>query len=300
MRIYITGLTVDNINYINSRTINIFKPNVLRAFDHIKGNKKLDELMNNKHLTKSLMLDSGTFVLNQLGKLENCKEYFNNYNEFLNMYKVYFNYYITFDAVFEGENAYSINKNYIEKLEENGHKPVFVIHSFNDYEIEYIINKKPELVAIASALLKNENEFNKLVKIVDRFYDKGIKVHLLGCSSYKHLTKAYRAWSCDASSYGRWAGFNRMIFYSENEGKEVTLCRSKETQKGELNKDYYLNDKMKSRLYEYEKFISPLFNIHEVVGNSQNLVMANAYYMYYLESKVNEFQKVNNVTFNEW
>ena len=300
MKIDITGLTVNDIREIDAKLQTKFYPSVLRAYDHHKSNQKLLELMLKQKLYKSLKCDSGTFILNMSGKLERCESMFKTYCHFVKTFGDNLDYYINFDAVFLGENAFPVNKGYQERMEEMGLKPVFVMHSFEDYEVKYVLMKKPKLVAIASAMLKTDKQFAAAIPVVEKMYANGILVHLLGCASYRRLTKAICAWSCDASSYGRWASFNRMIFFSEREGKEVTLSRSSHTGNGEPNDDYFLNPSMLPRLKEYEQFIKPLYPIEEVVGSHKGLLHANAYYMYRLEQRVSEIQKANHIEFPEW
>ena len=69
-------------------------------------------------------------------------------------------------------------------------------------------------------------------------YDNGIKVHLLGCASYNHLIAAKYAWSCDASSYGRWASFSKLIYFSKSKNKEITLSIREKDKSGRVNEDY--------------------------------------------------------------
>lgn len=306
MRIYITGLDVQSINLIKSK-IPDFNPNILRAYDHVESNQKLYDLINNKDTYDSLVCDSGTYVLNSkiLKKMkEEEKEKFIetcflNYVNWLKSYSKDFTFYLNFDIAFEGELAFTRNKEYFERLEAMGFKPVFVIHSFEDEEINYVLEKKPEYVAIASAKLKDK-EFDNVIPYVKLFYDNKIKVHLLGCASYNHLIKAKYAWSCDASSYGRWAGFNKVIYFSKIMNKEVKLSISKYSDDGKLNKDYMFSEKNKCLLDEYRDFISPLLPLNRVCAGGKYLTMANAYYMTVLEKIVTDYQKANGVEFDRW
>ncbi len=299
MKIDITGLTVKDIMEIDAKLDMKFNPSILRAYDHNKSNQKLLELMLKPNLYKSLKCDSGTFVLNMRGKLERCESMFKIYCNFIKKFGNKLDYYINFDAVFLGENAFPVNKGYQERMEAMGLNPVFVMHSFEDYEVDYVLRKKPKVVSIASAMLKNDAKFAAAIPVVDKMYANGILVHLLGCASYRRLNMALRAWSCDASSYGRWASFNRMIFFSEREGKEVTLSRSSHDGNGEPNDDYFLNPSMLPRLKEYEQFIKPLYPVEEVVGSHKALLHANAYSMYCLEKRISEIQKAHNIEFPE-
>ena len=307
MRNYVTGIDVDSINFIKSK-VKDFNPNVLRAYDHISSNQKLYNLMNNKGIYNTLACDSGTYVINSRNLIVNingnkCKkveDYFMNYVSLLKKYYKNFVLYFNFDIMFNGEMSFTINKDYQERLENMGFSPVFVIHNFNNpIEVNYVLNKKPEYVAIASAVLKGK-EFDNVLPYVKQFYDNGIKVHLLGCASYNHLIAAKYAWSCDASSYGRWAGFNKVIYFSKIMNKEITLSISKYSDDGKLNKDYMFSEKNKCLLDEYRDFISPLLPLNRVCAGGKYLTMANAYYMKVLEKIVTDYQKANGVELDRW
>ena len=299
MKVDITGITAENICIIKEKLKGDFKPSVLMAFDHNGSNQNLYKLIKHPELYSSLKIDSGTFTLNMKGQFEYHEDKFQVYCSFIELFKNEIGFYINFDAVFNGENAFPVNKMYQERMEQIGLNPVYVMHSFEDYEINYVIGKKPRMVAIASAMLKKMEEFKKAVAVVDKMHANGILVHLLGCSSYKRLTMAIRAWSCDASSYARWASLNRIIFYSEREGKEVTLARHKHTRTGNINKDYIFNTSMSQRLKEYEQFIKPLYTIDEILYDNKALVNANAYSMYSLEKRITEMQNNKHIDFPE-
>ncbi len=307
MRNYVTGIDVDCINFIKSK-VEDFNPNVLRAYDHISSNQKLYNLMNNKGIYNTLACDSGTYVINSRNLIVNLnrnkskkvEDYFMNYVSLLKKYYKNFVLYFNFDIMFNGEMSFTVNKEYQERLEKMGFSPVFVIHNFNNpIEVNYVLNKKPEYVAIASAVLKGK-EFDNVIPCVKQFYDNGIKVHLLGCASYNHLIAAKYAWSCDASSYGQWASFNRAIFFSNITGKEETLALSKKTSDGEINEDYIHDKKNKELKDEYEQFISPLLPLKKICAGGKFLSCANAYYMTILEKIVTDYQKANGVEFGVW
>ena len=242
MRNYITGLTVDDVEFVRER-IKTFNPHILRAYDHIGSNQKIHDLIISKNSYKTLVADSGTYVLNELGKRDNADDYFNIWKGFLYKHAKDFEFYFNFDINFNGVLSFEENKKYQEQLESEGFNPVFVIHSFDEKEIKYVLDKNYEYVAIASAVLKNDDDFKKVVPYVKLFYDNGIKVHLLGCASLKHLIEAKYAWSCDASSYGRWASFNKVIYISKIKKKEVVLSIHEKNSEDEYNLDYIYDEK---------------------------------------------------------
>ena len=134
MKIDITGLTVKDIMEIDGKLDIKFHPSVLRAYDHKKSNQKLFELMAKPNMYKSLKCDSGTFVLNMSGKLERCESMFKTYCNFIKKFRNKLDYYINFDAVFLGDNAFPVNKGYQKRMEAMGLNPVFVMHSFDFHQ----------------------------------------------------------------------------------------------------------------------------------------------------------------------
>ena len=316
MRIYISDLTTSMIKNINEKVASNgekFKPHVLFPYSHVgsgRSNGELFKLIENRDLSASLMVDSGTYVMHKLeedkGISFNYEQGFNDYTNFLKESTDFYNevdYYINYDVSFNVEDAYQVNSNYQEKMESLGLKPVYVIHSLTNSELQYIHNKKYKFVALSSAMLSQSGDFDKANDIVEILYNQGVRVHLLGCASFNKLSQTY-AWSCDASSYGRWSGFAKVIFYSEIEKKEKRLSLSTYNGEGELNKDFYGLLTNQNLRHEYDDFIYngiglTLDDIAEDETGS-NLIQANAYYMYYLEQMINRIQESKGIVFPEW
>ena len=310
MRVYITGLSTTRIENIKYSTLCGFYPNILCAYDHDpKGsNSELFELTQQRSLSKSFMLDSGTFSLHQKGDMntpvERCLEYcqfIKDVNELGGRIDFYFN----FDIVFHGENSYRINKDFYELMKGEGLNPVYVIHDIDTRtEVDFVLKENPYLVGISSALIRDASKFQKVIAITDELYNAGIKVHLLGCTSRKKLM-ATKAWSCDSSSYARWGKINRVNFTSEYEvdkngnPKEVRLCFHSHTGKGVAIPEYYYENL--DRREEYERILEPLgMTCDEVSGSTENMFKANAYCMYMLEKEVTDYHKSIGVKFDTW
>ncbi len=148
------------------------------------------------------ILDSGVWALLQ-GTLKH-KSNVKIYAKFLHRRKGHFRFYMNFDEVFMDEGmeefddkAIATNlKNQIY-LEKQGLNPVPVIHSLDDDEIDYYIERKKkkehleniEYIAIGSTQAKVRKERNKLVNVIDKLYFNGFKVHLFGVGSYANLTE---------------------------------------------------------------------------------------------------------------
>ena len=137
--------------------------------------------------------------------------------------------------------------------------------------------------------------------IVDRFNAVGKRVHLLGIGSYAKL-KDSNAWSCDCSSFIRWAASGRAIFFSEIQQKEVTLSFSSHNKNGVPNGDFYNCPDNKSLRDEYENFIAYEigFDLNDVAADTSKLVMLNALYLKLREEVITQRQKDRSIQFGVW
>lgn len=305
MRIYLSGLRLYDVLFANEY-YNPFYPNILIAYnlDSTKNNNDAVELINNQNEFNSLMIDSGAYVAN-VGRLTNSKDFEPNgsfrelcyfYNDFKSSINLYFNY----DILFKGENSFPVNKMYFELMRDIGLNPIFVLHSFEQYEIDYILKLNPTYVSIASAKLKGDEQINKALQITEVFYDAGIKVHLLGCASYKILSRS-KAWSCDASSYVQWVRAGRLIYYSSISNQEETFTFNEYDKRGNYNKDYIYDDGREIYKNEYMDFIEGIsaIQLFELEADNNLSKYANAYYMIYLEKLITDIQKKNGVDFTQ-
>ena len=186
------------------------------------------------------------------------------------------------------------------RLEEMGFMPIPVMHSKDNEEIEFYLKSKYDLIAI-SAQVVNKLSSKSINMIVDRFNAVGKRVHLLGIGSYAKL-KDSNAWSCDCSSFIRWAASGRAIFFSEIQQKEVTLSFSSHNKNGVPNSDYYNSSANKSLRGEYENFIAYEigFDLNDVAADTSKLVMLNALYLKLREEVITQRQKDRSIQFGVW
>ena len=181
-----------------------------------------------------------------------------------------------------------------------GFMPIPVLHSKNSEEIEFYLKSKYNLIAI-SAQVVSKLSSKSINMIVDRFNAVGKRVHLLGIGSYAKL-KDSNAWSCDCSSFIRWAASGRAIFFSEIQQKEVALSFSSHNKNGVPNSDYYNSPNNKSLRDEYENFIAYEigFDLNDVAADTSKLVMLNALYLKLREEVITQRQKDRSIQFGVW
>ena len=181
-----------------------------------------------------------------------------------------------------------------------GFIPIPVLHSRDEEEITYYLNSKYELVAISAQVISKLSS-KSINLIVDRFNAVGKRVHLLGIGSFAKL-KDSNAWSCDCSSFIRWAASGRAIFLSEVQQKEMKLSFSSHDKNGNHNSDYFNNPANKAVRDEYEDFINYELDLdlNDVAADTSKLVMLNAFYLKWLEDVITQRQKDRSIQFDIW
>ena len=162
----------------------------------------------------SLILDSGTWTLNNakadLKHRLTCPNYINYLMEF----KDHFDFYFNFDSDFLGDENDTNYQNQI-LLEEQGLKPVPVVHDIEGDEIEHYIDRGYPIVALGSSQIKN---VDTLDSVMNKFKGTDTKIHLFGNARFKFISN-FPIYSCDSTAWaqrGKW-GF---IYYwnPENDG----------------------------------------------------------------------------------
>ena len=300
MRIYLSSIApqiiLDLYNIRDDLKLNVLQPFVFR------NNQGIDATLWSamKGITNSIFLDSGTFELFNKSDLYDVEECFNKYALSLDSLHGVFDLYANFDPDYKSNDRFIVNLSFQNRLEEMGFMPIPVMHSKDDEEIEFYLKSKYDLIAI-SAQVVNRLSSKSINMIVDRFNAVGKRVHLLGIGSYAKL-KDSNAWSCDCSSFIRWAASGRAIFFSEIQQKEVTLSFSSHNKNGVSNSDYYNNLNNKPLRDEYENFIAYEvgFDLNDVAADTSKLVMLNALYLKLREEVITQRQKDRSIQFGVW
>ncbi|MYL83465.1 hypothetical protein GTA51_10040 [Desulfovibrio aerotolerans] len=247
----------------------------------------------------SLILDSGVWALNQ-GTLKH-KSNVKIYSKFLTRRKHLFNFYFNYDEKFDGDPL-EINWANQIYLEDNGHRPVPVIHSFTKQEINHFLSFEGyyDKIAIGSTLSKDPQH---LKDVVELFYTHNFKVHVFAYGSYKRLL-GLKAWSTDCSSFARWVSVGRVIFYSELMKEEVTFSFLPEDRNGNTNDDFIDGHKYKKYniLEEYQDYIYTNLGLtkNDLATETILRTVANSFYFSSLEKKITERQISDGLVFDTW
>ena len=166
-------------------------------------------MLGHRHILDGLIMDSGTFTLNQNRKKYQNKINFKGYRSYLNLFAKKVDFYFNFDDDFS-KSGFTTNFGYQLDLENAGFRPVPVIHDCYSDEIKTYIDRGHKLVAIGSGELKHAG-LDDLRYIVDQLYRNDVKVHFLGCTRYEKL--AYLpVYSADSTTWN-WTGSSGRIFY---------------------------------------------------------------------------------------
>lgn len=321
MRFFQSSITTAIVYELRSIMPSV-KVNALRSF-RTDGLETLRLLNSGLVQTQDHILDSGVWALTQ-GTLKH-KSNVKIYGKFLKSESSKFRFYMNFDEVFKDEGtedfddkAIATNLKNQKYLESQGLKPVPVIHTLEDDEIDYYINVKQnkgyEYIAIGSTQAKVQKERKKLIAAVNKLYHAGFKVHIFGVGSYKNLT-GLKAWSCDSSSFAQWASCGRVIFLSDiappsaddiKNGiskKEITFSFLSHDKDGKPVDDFIDDHKHKQLILdEYKKkILDPLgFTVNKLFADEMSRMIANCYYYTLLEKILTEEQIKAGVSFDEW
>jgi len=263
---------------------------VLRSY-LVDGPGTLRILAKRHKNVKSLALDSGTWSISQ----NTHKHHISGeiYGDFLEDNAKMFSFYFGFDPVHgDGGTEDSIENQLY--LESRGLTPIPVIQNLS-LEVDYYIKNKSKypFVAIGSTRKKAMSD---LVRCTNALFREGVKVHWFGIGSLLKLASA-PVWSSDCSSFAQWVKNGMLIFYDINEEREVALATREYSKRGKLNKDYIRTHPV------FEEYSDWLFdnlrlNVEEVISDQGLKMLANSYYFFELENKINEIHREKGFVFD--
>jgi hypothetical protein len=144
----------------------------------------------------TLDLDSGAFSLNNSQKGSGPDITFVDYLYYAKTYESNYDRIYNFDCDF-GDEGFDTNIFYQKRMENAGLKPVPVVHSIYNDEIEYYIESGYKTVALGSTQITN---FETLAYVMDKFKGTETKIHLFGSTNFEYLT-SFPIYSCDASTW---------------------------------------------------------------------------------------------------
>jgi len=187
------------------------KPNVLVSYARI-SRETSKTIFDHRDLIGSLVLDSGTYSLNNSREKFNRKLNIAGYSSFLKQLGDRFDFYLNFDEDYS-RDGFDINFANQTDLEKASFKPVPVVHDcYGSDEIQFYIDQGYKIIAIGSGELRNER-YDELYRIVEKPYSQGVKVHFLGCTEYLKLAYV-PVFSADSNTWNQASWRGQLIYWN--------------------------------------------------------------------------------------
>ncbi len=252
------------------------------------------------HLVDGLIMDSGTYTLYQNPRKHRDFITLKGYEAYLKLFAGNVDFYFNFDEDFStGGFAKNFgNQLYLERADLN---PVPVIHNCYKDEIDIYIDRGYELVSIGSGELKFANQ-DELYRIVNGIYQKGVKVHYLGCVAFEKL--AYiPVWSADSTTCNRVSTSGRILWWNPgrdgyNKKDDITLSNRVPKRRVKYHiRDYQFLPELEDYLWsELGLTIDDLY----AKGKNRliNRTLVNIHYFVLLEELINQMHKNQGFTFD--
>ena len=237
-----------------------------------------------------LILDSGTWTLNQAPAAIAANITVEKYIAYLRIAAKYFDFYFNFDSNFEPDG---FEENYTNQLriEASGFSPVPVVHDIEGKEIQTYIDRDYRRVALGSRQIKT---LTTLEKVMLKFAGTGIKVHLFGQTKFDLLANV-PIHSCDTAMWAREGGWGKIRYWNPQKDGENKTDR--------LYLEEYINtdqaDGITLSKYQYRKefeaFLWDTFKLEygDLIGKDRaiNKALVNLHYFVQLEKIITDIHK---------
>jgi len=265
------------------------KINVLRSFAVLDNDVALLCKRLRPHIG-GLILDSGTWTLNQAPAAIAANITVEKYIAYLRIAAKYFDFYFNFDSNFEPDG---FEENYTNqlKIEASGFSPVPVVHDIEGKEIQTYIDRDYRRVALGSRQIKT---LTTLEKVMLKFAGTGIKVHLFGQTKFDLLANV-PIHSCDTAMWAREGGWGKIRYWNPQKDGENKTDR--------LYLEEYINtdqaDGITLSKYQYRKefeaFLWDTFKLEygDLIGKDRaiNKALVNLHYFVQLEKIITDIHK---------
>jgi hypothetical protein len=243
-------------------------------------------------------MDSGTFTLNQNPKKFRKIITIDGYKSYMRIFADKVDFYFNFDEDFS-KSGFATNYGYQIDLEKAGFSPIPIVHDCYGSEIDTYIDRGHDLIAIGSGELRFAG-LDELYRIVNGLYQKGIKVHFLGCTEYQKL--AYLpVYSADSTTWNRTGTSGRIFYWNPNRigFNKVDKIVLDDKPPKRLTKyhirDYLFRNQLEDYLY-YDLKLST----DDLLGEDRyfNRSLVNIHYFVLLEELINRKHKEQGFTFD--
>ena len=184
------------------------KLNIMISYAYIVNQMGHIERLRNAGKISLLALDSGTFTIKDINNKDEKKmktyrhvtpeSYLSWTSEFGHKFDLVFN----FDDDHTGKD-YKDNYYRLVDLKEAGVDAIPVIHNIESEELSFYLDKGYKMLSLGSAQIRKPEDLDVVFDKISKY--SGIKIHLLGCTKFKFLTRRplYSADSSSASQMGK-------------------------------------------------------------------------------------------------
>ncbi len=262
------------------------KVSVLRSFGTLNHEEK-DFTHKHRDKIESLIFDSGTFTLNYSKGSDIEHITLKNFINYMELFGKHYAFYFNFDSDFS-DHGFETNHYNLKVIEGHGLFPIPVIHDIYGKEIPYYIKNGYDRVALGSAQITS---LETLEFVMDFFKGTGIKIHLLGNTTFDFLAN-FPIHSCDSAMWARKGGFGFILYWNPQkpgENKTDTIYLEEYIQTGKEKKvnfsDYEFQEDLKTYLWDTLRLTH-----QDLMGDegSYNKMLVNTHYYVQLEDIINQ------------
>ncbi|RJP23771.1 MAG: hypothetical protein C4527_19670 [Candidatus Omnitrophota bacterium] len=297
MRIYLSTPSYVVVSEFHSRFPD-YPIYVLRSFGRPNADNA-DFFSNRNGCVSGLILDSGTWTLNNSATNNGINITREGYADYLRRFGQFFEFYFNYDSNHQPE-GFSENIEHQTQLEKRGFNPVPVIHDIYGEEVDYYIKMDYKTIAIGSYQNPTPSELKELVSKLNRY---GVSVHLFGCTRYKYLSVC-PVFSSDSSSWTQSGSHGVMLFWNkDNHDEDKTdkiLLKDyvNQNKKGGIPiEDYNFGDSFKQYLHDTFRF-----SLNDLYGLKMyhNRALVNIYYFAEMQARITKIhQTINDRSIND-
>lgn len=160
----------------------------------------------------SLILDSGTWTLNNSATQNNMIITLEGYKGYALAQRPHVDFLFNYDSDFTNA-GFAINLANQRYLERAGLDPVPVVHDIYGPEIGHYLNRGYLIIALGSSQIK---DLTTLSFTVNKLLRPGpVDIHLFGNAKYEFLTQ-FPIFSCDISTWSRAAGHGQILYWNQD------------------------------------------------------------------------------------
>lgn len=257
-----------------------------------------------KHLISSLILDSGAFTKNNANNRIADKISLEGFITFCSIKKIRdsFDFIFNYDEDFNMD-GFGTNYHNMRELNNAGINVVPVAHDYLGVsfdEIGFYINKKYPIIALGYSEHKRKNAQANISQAVNRIYQAGLKVHILGYTSPNVLGNI-PVHFCDSSSWTQEGLFGNIIWWNPYKQDNSDRIKMLDYENSEVRFNYHIGNYPWRKHFESYLKDELGMTICDVYGHDKdfNRQIANIHYFITIQNKIREMHVKNSFIINQ-